>query len=95
MEVAAKKPEDLNLLLVPIPRKNNMGTKLRIIRAIKNISIEGASSTIGVDEKTWRRWESGEHRPIGSLLDRIKEKFPEIKFDVPKTFIQEYQKINP
>lgn len=83
---------DSTLLMVPIPRKGNMGIKLRIVRAIKNISIEGAASTVGVDEKTWRRWESGENRPMGVFLDKIKEKFPEILFNIPKINLQEYQK---
>jgi transcriptional regulator with XRE-family HTH domain len=45
--------------------------KFKLWRQSLGLSQEGVAKAIGVDEGTWRRWETGERAPTGKYLERI------------------------
>lgn len=61
-----------------IPDNISYSKKLKIVRIIHGLSVEGAAAVIMVSEKAWRNWEAGTNNPIGALRNKISEKFPEI-----------------
>lgn len=67
--------EVANLLDVLAAREKEIANRLEVLRKAHGLSQEAAAHEVGVSNRQWQRWASGESEPRASNLARISERF--------------------